>query len=71
MNHLKPSPIFSDETKKRRRKKTQVIGVSVNPQRPYTVIRPTSYVSQTLRCKLDPPTELRLYVGVSLPKDQR
>ena len=62
--------------------KIQVISVVVNPQRPNMIIRPTCYASHkhydtagmsNLKIqvsKLDPPTELRLYVGASIPKDK-
>ena len=68
--------------KKQKGMKTQVISVGINPQRPNTLIRPPCYASQEhygtagMRklkiqvSKFDPPTELRLYVGASIPKDK-
>ena len=61
--------------------KTQVISVGVNPQRPNTITRPPCCASHKHLdtagmwnlniqvSKLDPPTELRLYVGALIPKD--
>ena len=56
MNELKPIPLFTHKNvllppsipspaKEIKKKKTQVISVGVNPQRPNTVIRPTYYAS--------------------------
>ena len=58
MNHLKPIPLFTHKNalhppsipplpkaKKKKEKKTQVISVGVNPQRPNMVIRPPCYAS--------------------------
>ena len=60
MNHLKPSPLFPHENAlvplsiffpsplRKKKKKTQVISLGVNPQRPNTVIRPPCYFCRTL-----------------------
>ena len=55
MNHLKPIPLFTHKNAllppsippslKEKKKKTQVISVGVNPQRPNMVIRPPCYAS--------------------------
>ena len=80
MHFLPPS--IPPPPREKKKKKTQVISVDINPQRPNTVIRPPCYASHkhygaagmwNLKIqvsKLDPPTELRLYVGASIPKDK-
>ena len=74
-------PLPLPQKKKKKRTKTQVIRVGGNPQSPSMIIRPPCYAFHKHEgtggmwnlkiqvSKLDPPRELRLYVGASILKD--
>ena len=81
-NAFHPPSIPPPLKAKKKKKKTQVISMGINPQRPNMVIRPPCYAAHehygtvgmwNLKIqvsKLDPPTELKLHVGASIPKDK-